>query len=255
MSVAPRLLLTSPLLVLLAGCPIQDESADDSATVTLNMNDVPCSSVQPTPGDFPADVRHAPRADPEAEQLAFEASCAIAAPENVYERVTTELAAIRAAHPEVRGITASQPYEPFTLLVGLDEAGEAAWQAGSYTAWNSLNQAYGAAIGRLGSGFLLEFGGLYNLPLLASQYQQLPQVRYAEMNLIARAAVMPNPVINDACLALNGSDHHYLFVSGALIKGGFRVDAAGAIARLDPKQIVAANPPPAWYTRCIAWLR
>lgn len=72
-----------------------------------------CPSVRPAYDDIPEGLSLTPRADAEAEQLAFEAACTIAAPSALYERVTRELAALRAEFPAIRTLHASSEWEPF----------------------------------------------------------------------------------------------------------------------------------------------
>lgn len=255
-----HLILIPIPLTMLAGCPSSENDSVKLVPVdtAYRSTHTPCSSTQPSLLDIPGDTALSPRADAEAEQLAFEASCSITATEVVYQRVSAELTGIRAAHSESTSAHASAPYDSNSLLIGMDDAGYESLNAGTYHDWDALNQAYRTMIQAHASNVsTLNFEGRYNIPLLAKQYAQLPHVTYTDPNMIAYpACVGCEPPQRDVCLAIDQdqNDHYYLFTTDNAITASFRVDADGNIYSLDPHEFTAANPLPDWYQSCLTWI-
>ena len=68
------------------------------------------------------------------------------------------------------------------LIVGFDALGVAALQAGTYSAWDCLNQTYGGSVSSASSTSEWRYVSFrpLNLRTLALDYARLPNVRYAE---------------------------------------------------------------------------
>ncbi len=116
-------------------------------------------------------------ADPllEAQMLALDISGELLPPEELTQRILEDLAAIRAAYPEVTNIHYRPNYEPSQMLVSLTDEAFAQYLQGQYHAWDELNAAYGA-IDFAASSFvkivLLKFDKIYNMELLSDIYEQ-----------------------------------------------------------------------------------
>lgn len=95
-------------------------------------------------------------------------------------------------------------YTPM-LAIGFDAIGAAALRAGTYDAWDCLNQAYGGSVmsaGGLSEWRYISFRPL-NMRTLAREYVQLPNVRYAEPNGIGITALCGSA--NDLCVEPSAS--------------------------------------------------
>jgi hypothetical protein len=181
--------------------------------------------------------------------LAVEATGALVAPASVYDRIVSDLNAIRAGYPEVSGIQAMPSWAPHHVLVGMDEDGIAAVQAGSYTDWKCPNELYGVKSIDVHSFFvILELKGRFFIPLLQGEYASLPHVTYAE----------PDGVIgdgNDVCVSIDSATYSYIFDAGSgdcqagcinHTYWGFSTDENGTITVLGSSS--NQNPPPPWFT-------
>ena len=212
----------------------------------------------------PAEIAQTPKENAEAEQMTLEATDAFIAPQDIYERVVGELAAIRTNYPAVANIEARPNWADSTLIIGFDDEGKAAVRSGTYTDWNCANTFYG--MNQIDDGLLdslgaviLNFAGRFNIPLLAAGYGNLRDVRY----------VQPNDIIgdgDDVCLSIDGESHFYVFdtASGDCPAGcishtyrGFSVDAAGHITELGTWEKNFQDYTPMWLqnlSACTRWL-
>ncbi|MCC6764094.1 MAG: hypothetical protein IT293_05470 [Deltaproteobacteria bacterium] len=194
----------------------------------------------------------------EAEQLALEASGAFVAAPDVYTRIRDDLAAIRSAYPEVRGIEAFESWRANELLVSFDDAGKAMVDAGTYDAWACQNTRYGltSISPSIPSFYVLEFSHRMNAPLLASEYAGLSHVTSAEPNSIFGDH-------SDVCAAIAGTTYTYVFDegSGDCPSGcidhtywGFATTSTGSITSLGTWS--RGDSPPPWFVAsgCVRWL-
>lgn len=210
----------------------------------------------------PDETAMTPRADAEAELLAIEASGEIVAPQPLYERVVAELAAIRADEPSLVTVVARPSWPPSSLEVTLDEEGRAAYDAGTFDAWDCPNELYHATA--IEDGFLgalvVRFAGLYDVQQILVDYAAVEHVVHADLD---RFGDGDGP---DVCLSIDGDLHTYVFddARGDCPAGctehlytGFTVDIDGTITALgsfDPAEPVT---PPAWLEdaeSCTTWL-
>ncbi len=205
-----------------------------------------------------------PKSNAEAEQLSIEATGALVAPQDVYNRVDTELKAIRAAYPPAANIGAMPSWVLQKLSIGFDATGWNAVKAGTYTAWDALNKTYGvteidtSSLDLIGAA-VLTFAGRYNIPLLSGEYAKLPDVRYASPDGILGDG-------NDVCLSIDGGNHFFIFDAGSgdcpagciqHIYWGYRVTLDGSITELGTWDSSSGNAQPAWLAglpACRAWL-
>ena len=146
-----------------------------------------CNDNTETPVDF------TPKDNEEAELVALCLSGEIVAPDNLYEQVLHDLAAIRAAFGDsieaVKGIRFRQPWQPGQLMVGVDDTTAQQILDGEYDAWDDLNEQYEltgmdtrhlAGIGAV----LLYFRGRLHVWRLAELYGALPGVETTSPNYI-----------------------------------------------------------------------
>jgi hypothetical protein len=214
----------------------------------------------PTTGGLatPAAIAQSPFANREAETLAIEASGAVVAPQQVYDRIVRDLDAIRASNP-VDGIRTTASWVPDELLIGFDDAGKAAVAAGAYTDWNCSNALYGMTSIDVRSAFVLvHYGHLFNMPLLAATYATLPHITYAEPNGLYGDG-------DDVCASSDGETYSYVFDAGSgdCAAGciehtywGFSTSETGEITSLGTWSSVSGNPP-RWFmglSACTRWL-
>ena len=192
-----------------------DDSAvagdDDDSAVAGDDDDSaapvgPCASYigQATP----AEILATPRANPNLEALAISMTNTLTAPQSVYDRLVTDIAAIQAEMTTIAPSVATINYRPeddgTSLNIGFDAATEAAVIAGTYTDWDCPNQWYEA---QSMSHLRIIFEGVYNMPLLASEYATLPGMQYAERNGMFGGG----PTI---CGTIDGDTWHILMVNG-----------------------------------------
>jgi hypothetical protein len=211
----------------------------------------------------PAQTAQTPRTDTEAEQLAIEATGVVVAVQAVYDRVTAELARLRAGYPQVALIAARPSWIPSQLEVKVDASIVQAVQNDTYTGWacpNALYQVTAINKSLLGSLslVLLQFDGNYNTPSLVSDYVAIAEVVSASPNYSMGDG-------NDLCLEVDGKTHHYIFDAGSgdcpagcisHTYWGFSIDDAGDVTYHGTFSR-SANPPPAWYSQraeCTKWL-
>jgi hypothetical protein len=208
----------------------------------------------------PSELASTPRADVNLELLALKLSPGkVVAPQATYDRVVRDVGAIRAKAPELakimffsfndgRRIELTVPVETGTQM-----------QAGTYHAWDCLNETYGASLPaeiiRIGNAdqeyVWLTLKGIYAAHLLAAEYARLPGVTSTE----GRAFGGDGPTI---CATADGSTWHYVFddASGDCPAGcidhayrHFSTDAAGVVTELERWSTKDGTPRPAWVTQ------
>ena len=209
----------------------------------------------------PEQTAMTPRAEPEAELLAIEASGEIVAPQPLYERVVAELAAIRADTPGLVAIEARPSWPPSSVDVTLDEEGRAAYDAGTFDAWDCPNELYHATTiedGFLGS-LVVRFDGLYDVQQVFADYEAVDHVVSVEPELVGGDGP-------DVCLSIEGELHTYIFddAGGDCPAGctehaytGFTVALDGTITALGSFDPALPMPAPAWFedaVSCTMWL-
>ncbi len=159
-----------------------------------------------------AEILATPRADTNIEALAISMTGTLTAPQAVYDRLVTDIDAIRTMMttiaPGVSAISYRPPDDMQRMMMGFDSASLAAVQAGTYTDWDCPNQWYEMQqVDASSSYVLVEFEGIYNIPMLAAEYATFPGVQYAERN----GMMGGGPTI---CGTIDGDTWHILMVNG-----------------------------------------
>ena len=116
------------------------------------------------------------RANLEAEMLAMDVSGQLRAPDGEYTRIRDDLALIRTAYPQLTSVVDDTDYVPDQLIVGL----EAGLPTAGYEALNDFYLVTDEAIHTWGR--VLTFCDNLNAPVLAQEYQKLPEVSWADPN-------------------------------------------------------------------------
>jgi len=261
------------VLIAIAGCgPTDNNNADEVKlpSVATPLPDQLCSSVHPTKDEIPEGADKSPRPDGDAEVLAFQAACTIAATDAAYDRVTKELAVLRTTDPDLQQFHAwGGQSVAHSINVDLDSTGGSLLKEGSYNEWDGLNARYGALVhtfltepGAIQNYASLSFKGIYNGPLLTRQYMTLLHIINAVVDVPAFPAfINPDaPPLGTVCLAIDKDNgfHYYMFVhkfSGySTVKSSYRIDTSANIAELDTKILIATSPAPSWLQDCVQWL-
>lgn len=112
----------------------------------------------------------------EAELLAMELRGTLRAGNADYNRILRDLGLIRAAYPELTTVIEDAEYVPNQLLVKLIEG----QPTGGYAALNSYYQLVTEEV--YSWGRVLTFCDNLNAPVLAAQYDALPETEWAEPN-------------------------------------------------------------------------
>lgn len=226
-------------------------ATDGSANRPTGPITGPC----PTPLGSAEERAATPRADENLEALALTLEPErVTASQGSYDRVVSDVAAIRALQPALADIG----YRALTknLYVALTSIGAQSIAAGEYSAWDCLNAAYSATT-LLNQSFsndsaYVTLGGIFNLPLVAAQYAELPEVTEAS----------PDGLVGDGssiCVSRDGDHYEYLVdrAGGDCPSGctehelhGFTSDAAGQVTALGEWSSTSGEPAPAWATIC-----
>ncbi len=119
-----------------------------------------------------------PHRDREAELLALTLSPGFLAEPSDVERLSRDLAAIRAADPALRDVRHNAFHDGQHLRVFF--VNPTAARQGVYSAWDTLNTAFGVKAVKPGEaeGMELEFALVLNLPRVAALYGALPGVTH-----------------------------------------------------------------------------
>ena len=159
-----------------------------------------------------AEIQATPRLETNLESLAIAMTGALTAPQAVYDRLLVDIPAI---HQQMSTIAPNSgtinhlPVDDMTsLMVGFDATHLAEVQAGTYSHWDCPNSWYELqSTSSLGSAIQLNFEGIYNMPLLATEYATLPGVQYAERNWMAGGG-------STICGTIDGNTWHIVMVHG-----------------------------------------
>jgi hypothetical protein len=135
-----------------------------------------------------AEIAATPRADTNLELLALQLSPGrFTAEQAIYDRVVRDVSAIRAAEPSLADIAYWPNDDGRGLFLELADQGTLmAMQAGSYHAWDCLNQTFietklvlNNPSGQFSPEATLTLKGIYAIPLLAAEYGKLPGIKSA----------------------------------------------------------------------------
>jgi hypothetical protein len=200
-----------------------------------------------------------PRADPNLEQLALSLEPGtVTASQATYDRVVADVAAIRALEPDRADIGYRAAHDGKTLYLGLTDVAAQSLLAGEYSAWDCLNERYGASVGEPneslfgGWSLLLTLRGIYDLSRIAERYAALPGVTGAGPN----SAVGDGPTL---CAARDGGRYEYVVdrAGGDCPAGctehdarAFASEAAGQITAVGAWTSASGEAAPAWFAIC-----
>ncbi len=275
------ILITLGLLLAVGGCQGSDSDDNDDVSTAEMTPGTPGAGADSVSEEILAladesDLALTPRANFDAEYLAMEASGEMVAPQQLYERVVTELAMIREQNSEVNGeencdltalncpITVRTDWssdEP--LVVGFDEEGQTKIESDTYTDWNELNQFFrmNPIQTILNSSFvILGSDAVVNIEKLSQEYAKLSHITSADPNYLAGDS-------NDICLSIEGEVHSYIFnegfgdcPSGCISETyyGFSIDADGNLTQLGTWSNSESSEEPEWFrnlTACREGLR
>lgn len=200
----------------------------------------------------PEELARTPMDDRGAELLAWEATKSFIAPLDVYERVKRDFAAIHATEPDLAHISGAHR-SWVELGLTWTEAGKAAIDAGTYHAWDCLNEYYGATSFRsfdLVAVTFINFAGNFDMEMLAREYARLPDVESTDVSGLSGGS-------SDACLSIDGEEYRYILdlASGDdCIAGcpdheyfGFSTTPDGTVTPLG-RHVNSDPAVPAWFT-------
>ena len=155
------------------------------------------------------DVAATPRADRDAEVLALTLnSFAIAAPQDSYEIIAADLAAIRALDPTLETVHPTCEDANMLEVRFTDEldAYQAIW-SGIYESWDCHNEHFGVhTVSRIeGTAFWLMYSGVFGAPIVEF-YERLPGFESAEV-----ARCVPGEACGFPCLETASSINIEIF--------------------------------------------
>ena len=201
------------------------------------------------PSDLPdaQELAATPRADTNVELLALRFSNGVVADQAIYDRLSRDLTLITDQDSSVSDIHYFPPSDGKGLLLQTDSQTASEMQAGTYTAWNCLNDAYGLQNTIISVGSVpfveLELEGIYDIERVAKQYAALPGIKSASSNIGGG----DGPTI---CVVRKDDAWHYVFdrASGDCLAGCYEheythftvstngtVSALGALSAADAK--------------------
>jgi hypothetical protein len=159
----------------------------------------------------PAETALTPRADAVVERLALRATDRIVAPRDVYERVERDLAAIRQGHAAVAAIMPFPRADASGISMEFDDDTLDDVVAGTYTAWDCLNELYGftgTTPPTAGGTVRVTFAGRFDPSLLAGEYANLEGVAAAWESVTLGDG-------DDISLDVEGDTYHWVFSTGS----------------------------------------
>jgi len=149
-----------------------------------------------------------PRANTNLELLALKFSKGVVAEQEIYDRLVRDVALITAQNNSISEIAYFPPHDGKELLLIADARAFGEMQAGTYRAWDCLNDSYGVEAVSTNPGTLafalLTLEGIYNLDLVSKQYAALPGIKSADPNIGGG----DGPTI---CVVREDSQWHYVF--------------------------------------------
>ena len=215
--------------------PIQDTSAFST-----------CDAPQACGQGTLAEITATPRPDQNAEWLALTLGGGLTAPEALYQRLVSDLAAIRAANPATQSIPFTPKYHPSSLIFMMAEEAFGRFKNGQYHEWDCLNRWYSVRQTEpldIIKGGALHFNGVFEMKRVMGDYAALPGITVVELNSFA---LPPMYVPARLCAWPDGTAIHYFFDQGTAGPGFWEyiTDAPGAA----PRQV---TPDAALFEDCV----
>jgi hypothetical protein len=199
------------------------------------------------------DLQASPRPDYEAEELALVLGDGPVATAALYERLRTDLLAIRSADPVGAQATFYNIWwDVHSVLLELTPEAHAAVASGAYDEWNCLNDWYGAALEHTytySPWVLLQYPARLHPRRLAEDYSALAGVVRGEPNGFGWPAGGPTPTPGVCAIAGPGAAFDYFFEVGPGYRY-YRVATSGAAPELvGAWGGLGAEPQPDWAPR------
>jgi hypothetical protein len=210
-----------------------------------------CSQIAPACGHGNlADIQASPRPDNFAENLALLIGDGVAAEGALYERLSADLAAIRAAQPALAGALFKNIWwDPHGLILGLNGEAHAAARAGGFDGWSCLNTWFGGSIDTVFEytpAAVLSFAPLLHPYRIGPDYEEIPGVTYAEANGYGYPASGPTPTPG-LCASIDGPAIDYFFEGSPAMY--YRVPAPGSAPTLQGSWHGQGAAPAWWAVR------
>ena len=197
-------------------------------------------------------VQSSTRPDRKAEILAFQASGCLAAPDEIYDRVTFDLASLADRHALLDKFLAGRPGGYRNINVTFDDEGIQLVRSGTYMHWSKLNSLVGAHVRlRPDSKFVtLYFRQDLNTKVLAQRYGMLPDVIDARPEVIFTNGLGFREH-RTICLSIDGDVFHYLY---SFYQGRYAFDTypGGVIVELEA---LSGGKRPGWFNKCLKTTR
>ena len=190
------------------------------------------------------EITQSPRADRAAERLALRTVDSLVAPEERYQRILSDLNAIRASIPSLSDADVFSSFGTRAVFLELTPEVTKAVAKGTYRGFDCLHAWYGAArVKALTSvdRVIVYFRALYHPKRIRAAYGAHPDVLGTESN---RAFGGGDDIL--LCSASFGGAHRYIFqrgwgdcLAGCLNYAylGFEVSEEGDVRRLEPSEI------------------
>lgn len=206
-----------------------------------------------------AEIDATPRADENLELLALALSPGVTAEQEIYDRLVRDVRAIRELEPAEGVSLEDVPFLVFQsgrklILLADNLQTFRAMEEDEYDAWDCLNDWYGFEGAEFGvAGFpaaehpwvFVRLKGLYDLELVAAEYEALPGVVSVWPETFAYPSVGFLPSL---CASVDGTTYRYFFdfpqMSPLLYY--YRVTAAGEVELVGVHNLQSAAPPPPW---------
>jgi hypothetical protein len=194
-----------------------------------------------------AEIAATPRPDTAAEALALATGGGFTAWPWLYERVHADLDSIRAQQPEVGQILFLPQLVPNALILVFQPAAADQIQAGTYHAWDCLNQWYRGNVERLGGPdreFAVSFPGRYDMRRVLADYASLPGVESIEIDSL----IFIDPFLaGDLCATVNGTALNYYARPGGDQRIFYYASQPGSAPVLQGVYVPASSAPtPSW---------
>lgn len=180
-----------------------------------------------------AEIAATPRADPDAELLALHLGGELTAPEDLYQRIVSDLTVIRSVNPVAGFIPFTPSYTPHDFLFMMTDEAFARLQSGNYHEWDCLNRWYGRdriQLFNIIKGGAVSFKGVFDMERVMADYATLPGIRAVELN-----GILSIPLFEPdrSCAWKEGHAIRYFFNQGTSGNGFWEYvsDAPGVAPR------------------------
>jgi hypothetical protein len=170
-----------------------------------------CGTPRCGQGSF-AELAASPRVDPNLEEMALLMGSGLTASQPVYDRLVTDVAALRALQPSYVLFGFTPYFNPRLLFVKFDANTSAAVANGTYHAWDCLNRWYGVNQVEAGDPLtIVHFSKVLDQRRLLADYRALPGVTDVILDAEGPNPGTPNPINtrNSFCARLVGGTAYY----------------------------------------------